>query len=316
MKARALWWEAARCAGLRDETLRPAEGDAVVRMLWSGVSRGTERLVAEGRVPDSERERMRAPNQGGDFPFPVKYGYCAVGRVERGPAHLLGRTVFSLHPHQTLYAAPAASLVPLPRGLPPRRAVLAANMETALNAVWDGRVGPGDRVAVIGAGAVGLLTAALCARIAGVEATVMDVIAQRGDIAAQLGVKFGDPPADCDVAFNASASAQGLARALESLGPEGTLVEMSWHGAGETPVALGGAFHARRLRIVSSQVGSLPPARRPRWSHRRRIETARALLRDDRLDALIDHEIAFEDAPAALPAALAEGGLATVLRYG
>ncbi|SEA34759.1 zinc-dependent alcohol dehydrogenase [Rubrimonas cliftonensis] len=315
MKAQALWWEAAGRAALREEAVRPGPGDAVVRTLWSGVSRGTERLVGEGRVPQSEQGRMRAPNQAGDFPFPVKYGYCAVGRVEDGPPELIGRDVFSLHPHQTLFAAPAASLVALPEGLPARRAVLAANMETALNAAWDARVGPGDRVAVMGAGAVGLLVAALCARIPGVEATVWDVLAQRGDIAAQLGVKFDEPPAACDVAFNASASAAGLARALESLGPEGTLVEMSWHGAGETPLPLGGAFHSQRLRIVSSQVGSLPPARRPRWSHRRRLETALRLLLDDRLDVLIDEEIAFEDAPAALPAALARGGLATVIRY-
>ncbi len=316
MKAQALWWEAAGRAALREEDVRPGPGDALVRTLWSGVSRGTERLVAEGRVPESERARMRAPNQSGDFPFPVKYGYCAVGRVEDGPAELVGRDVFSLHPHQTLFAAPAASLVALPDGLPARRAVLAANMETALNATWDGRVGPGDRVAVMGAGAVGLLVAALCARIAGVEATIWDVIAQRGDIAAQLGVKFAEPPAGCDVAFNASATAAGLARALDRLGPEGTLVEMSWHGAGETPLPLGGAFHSQRLRIVSSQVGSLPPERRPRWSHRRRLETALRLLLDDRLDALIDEEIAFEDAPGALPEALSRGGLATVLRYG
>lgn len=315
MQGLGLWWEAPGRAALREEAVEPGPGDVLVRMLWSGVSRGTERLVSRGLVPESERERMRGPNMGGAFPFPVKYGYCAVGRVEAGPPELLDRDVFVLHPHQTLFAVPASAVTPLPDGLPARRAVLAANMETALNAVWDGRVAPGDRVAILGAGAVGLLAAALCARIPGVDATVCDVLAQRGDIAAQLGVKFGDPPSDCDVAFNASASAGGLARALEALGPEGTLVEMSWHGAGETPVALGGPFHARRLKIVSSQVGSPPPDRSPRWSCARRLAKALELLREPAFDALIDREIAFADADAALPEALAGEGVATVLRY-
>jgi threonine dehydrogenase-like Zn-dependent dehydrogenase len=196
--------------------------------------------------------------------------------------------------------------------------VLAANMETALNAVWDSGVAPGDRVAVIGAGALGLLTASILARIPGVDATVVDVVSQRGEIAAELGAGFALPdaaPRDCDVAFDASASAAGLATAMATLGDEGTLVEMSWLGAGDTPVPLGGAFHSRRLRLVSSQVGRIPPMRAPRWTYRRRIGKALELLCDARLDALITDEVAFAELPEKLPALLRGPGIAAAVRY-
>jgi threonine dehydrogenase-like Zn-dependent dehydrogenase len=292
----------------------------MIRTLWSAVSRGTERLVAAGKVPASEHERMRAPLQDGDFPFPVKYGYCAVGTVEHGPGDLAGRTVFALHPHQDRFTAPASFLCPLPEGVPARRAVLAANMETALNGVWDSRAAPADRIVVVGAGVVGLLVASLAAGLPGAEVTVVDVNEQRASIAGQLGAGFAlpeDAPGDADVVFHASAHPHGLSTALACAGMEATVVEMSWYGEGLVPAPLGGAFHSRRLRLVSSQVGQVSPGHRPRWSYRRRMEAALRLLRDDRLDALITEEVAFEDLPGAIPRILSHdaAGLVTVVRY-
>lgn len=321
MTARALWHVAPRRSELRDTPARrPGEGEVGVRTLWSGISRGTERLVFEGRVPESERERMRAPMQEGNFPFPVKYGYMAVGVVEHGPASLVGRCVFALHPHQSFFTAPERAVTPLPDDLPPRRAVLAANMETALNAVWDSGAGPGDRIAVVGGGALGLLTAAILSRLPGARVCLSDISSAPKAVAEALHVEFTQGPPmfqGCDLAFHTSATAGGLRAALEALGDEGTLVEMSWHGAGETPVPLGGAFHARRLRIVSSQVGAIPPARRPRWDYARRLAVAVDLLRDPRFDALITEEVAFDDLPSRMPEILAPGapGVATVVRY-
>ena len=142
--ARAVWYARKGTVELRAAPLpRPQPGEALVRALFSGISRGTERLVFNGEVGRSEWERMRCPNQEGAFPFPVKYGYCATGIVEVGPGELVGQTVFCLHPHQDHFNAPIASLVPVPDGVPARRATLTANMETALNALWDCRRGPG-----------------------------------------------------------------------------------------------------------------------------------------------------------------------------
>src|SRR5882757_9905036 len=177
MQGKALWYVAPGCAELREEAVAaPKPGEVQVRALYGAVSRGTERLVHAGRVPASEYGRMRAPMMGGAFPFPVKYGYATVGQVEVGPAELRGRAVFSLHPHQSRFTLPADAAWPVPADVPPARAVLAANMETALNAVWDGAPGPADRIAVVGGGLVGMLVAYLCARLPGAEVTVVDVV--------------------------------------------------------------------------------------------------------------------------------------------
>jgi threonine dehydrogenase-like Zn-dependent dehydrogenase len=322
---RALWIEGPRRAAVRSARVgAPGAGEARVAMLWSGISRGTERLVFEGRVPAAQAKSMRAPFQEGEFPFPVKYGYCAVGRVEAGPAEWLGRTVFCLHPHQSRFIAPLDMLRPVPENIPPRRATLAANMETALNALWDSGAGPGDKIVVIGAGVVGLLAAALCAGLPGADVTVVDTDASRAKIAATFGAKFvaaGDFAAlgeyDADLVFHASASAQGLALALGCAGPEAKIVDMSWYGDAAVAAPLGGAFHARRLRLISSQVGQVSPSRRPRWNFARRLDKALELLADARFDAFVTEEVAFEDAPRELPRILAPGakGLATVLRY-
>ena len=182
--ARAYWTIDRERGEIRGEAL-PAvgAGQALVRALHSGVSRGTELLVHRGRVPVSEHARMRAPHQAGAFPWPVKYGYSSVGLVEQGPAELLGRTVFCLYPHQTAYVIDAAQLHPLPDGLPPARAVLAANMETALNAIWDAQLKAGDRVAVVGAGVVGLLFAYLAACHPGTEVELVDTDSSKADVA-------------------------------------------------------------------------------------------------------------------------------------
>jgi threonine dehydrogenase-like Zn-dependent dehydrogenase len=319
--AQALWYAARGRAELRPVVLpRPQADEALVRTLWTGLSRGTERLVFDGRVSFLESERMRAPFQEGDFPFPVKYGYCAVGRVEEGPAELAGRTVFALHPHQDRFVAPAAALRVVPDGVPPRRAVLAANMETALNALWDSGAGAGDRILVVGAGVLGCLIGALAARLPGADVAVLDIDLSRRDLVEALGCRFGKPldaPGDADVVFHASATGAGLACALACAGEEATVVEASWYGDAMVPAPLGLDFHSRRLRLVSSQVGQVSPSRRPRWSPGRRLDTALALLADGRLDALLTEEVAFADLPAALPRLLAPGasGLTACICY-
>lgn len=312
--ARALWYVGAGRAELRQERLpEPAPGDIRVRAVCGALSRGTEALVLAGRVPKSEFERMRAPFMSGTFPFPVKYGYSTVGRVEAGPADLIGRAVFVLYPHQSLFNVPASAAAVLPEGLPINRAVLAANMETALNAVWDGAPGPADRIAIIGAGTVGSLVAFLCARLAGASVTLVDINPARAEIAQRLGVGFTKPdaaPTECDLVIHASATQSGLATALNCAGEEATVLDVSWYGEDEVAVPLGAAFHSRRLRLISSQVGQVATSRRPRWTRARRLAAAVALLNDDCLDVLLAPAVALDDLPARLPDILgAKSGL-------
>ncbi|MEV5314691.1 zinc-binding alcohol dehydrogenase [Streptomyces sp. NPDC052610] len=308
--AHAFWLASPGQGEIREVELpEPAEGDVVVRALWSGVSRGTETLVFRGGVPSSQYAAMRAPFQEGDFPAPVKYGYLGVGVVEEGPAELVGRTVFCLHPHQTRYVVPASAVTPVPDGVPAERAVLAGTVETAVNALWDAPPLVGDRIAVVGGGMVGCSVAALLARFPGVRVQLVDADPARAETAKALGVDFAAPAdalGDRDLVVHASATEQGLARSLELVATEGTVLELSWYGDRKVSVPLGEDFHARRIVLRSSQVGTVSPARRATRTYGDRLALALELLADPALDALITGECAFEDLPDVLPR-LADG---------
>ena len=300
----AFWIEAPGRGELRRELIpAPQAREASVRTLYSGVSRGTESIVFGGHVPPGEYERMRAPFQAGEFPAPVKYGYISVGRVVQGPPELVDKTVFCLHPHQQQFVVPSDALYLVPESVPPARAILAANLETALNGLWDSGAGPGDRIAVIGGGSVGCLTAWLATRIPGCEVELIDVNPHRAAIAQALGVKFAQPAtarSEADIVLHSSGSAEGLSLAMRIAGFEATVVELSWYGDRRVAVALGEAFHSRRLTLKSSQVGAVGPTRRARWSLRRRLELALSLLTAPALDVLINSEGSFEELPQTL----------------
>jgi threonine dehydrogenase-like Zn-dependent dehydrogenase len=263
---------------------------------------------------------MRCPHQVGDFPGPVKYGYCSVGRVSAGPAELVGTRVFCLHPHQDRFIVPARDVAPLPDAVPSPRAVLAANMETAVNALWDADAGIGCRVCVIGAGAVGLLCASLLSRIPGVELQVVDVSEEKRAVCAALGVPYATPATargECDIVIHASGASAGLETALALAGFEATIIELSWYGDTPVSVGLGGRFHNQRLTIRSSQVGHVANARRSRWTYRRRMQLALELLADPRYDALLSEPEPFERLPRVLERLATPSSTVTqVIRYG
>lgn len=302
--ARQFWIEAPGRGAVVSARLPPRrDHELTVRTLYSGISRGTEALVFRGEVPPSQYQAMRAPFQEGDFPGPVKYGYSSVGRVVEGPADIKGQVVFCLHPHQDRYLVPRDAAVRVPAGVPPGRAVLTANLETAVNVLWDARPVVGDRIVVVGGGVVGLLCAWLCRGMPGVDLTLVDPDPARAPIAAALDVPFrteAPERVDADLVIHASGHPDGLAAALAAAGVEGVVVEASWYGNRAVPLPLGEAFHSRRLTVRSSQVGRLAPDRTPRWDHARRLALALTLLGDARLDALITGEDRFEDLPTVM----------------
>jgi NADPH:quinone reductase-like Zn-dependent oxidoreductase len=295
------------------------QGELLIRARASAISRGSETLVFRGEVPQSEWSRMRCPFQEGEFPAPVKYGYAVAGIVEDGPAEHRGRRVFCLYPHQDRFIVPEDAVVAVPDGVPERRATLAANMETAINGLWDAVPGPGDRIAVVGAGVVGALIGALAARLPGAEVELIDIDPSRAALASALGCRFVAPQqarGEADLVFHASGAPEGLATALALAGFEATVVEMSWYGTRIVPLALGGAFHARRLTLRSSQVGAVPADRRARWSRRRRLTLALALLRDPVFDRLLSGETEFAGLPELMPRlAAAPIGLCHTVSY-
>lgn len=320
-EARAFWTVAPGLGEIRSTALRePTAGEVLVRALHSGISRGTESLVFRGGVPPSQHQAMRCPFQEGDFPGPVKYGYASVGRVEAGPAHLLGRRVFCLYPHQDRYIVPVDAVTPVPDAVPDERAVLIANMETAVNGLWDAAPRLGDRIAVVGAGVVGGLVAALAARVPGVRVELIDTNPARAELAALLGCRFAQPAGaspDADLVIHASGHPDGLATALRIAGFEATVLEMSWYGDRPVSVPLGEAFHARRLTLRSSQVGTVATAQRARWSHARRLALALDLLADPVFDHFLTGKSRFDDLPHALPRLVESPGsaLCHVIHY-
>jgi threonine dehydrogenase-like Zn-dependent dehydrogenase len=273
------------------------------------VSRGTEALVARGEVPESERERMRAPFQEGEFPFPVKYGYLNVGVVERGPGDLQGRTVFGLFPHQSRFVAPVDALLPVPESIPPRRAVLAGAVETAVNVLWDAAPMIGDRVVVVGAGIIGGAVARVLRGIPALDVTLVDVDGTKREVAEALDVDFalaGEDIPRADVVIEASGSGAGLQLALRAAATDGEIVVASWYGSRPVELELGGDFHSRRLTLRSSQVGAVAAARRDRRTTRERLALALRLLEDPAFDHLLGDSPSWRQLPA-VTAALADG---------
>jgi len=317
----ALWTDAPQHATLRGEdVVPPLSGQVLVETHFSGISRGTERLVWSGQVPDSEHQRMRCPHMAGSFRYPVKYGYALVGHVIDGDAAPIGQRVFVLHPHQSHCVVDAADLRPIPDDVPDRRAILAANLETAVNALWDAEIGIGDRVTIVGGGVLGLLVARLARGVPGAQVTVVDPLPDRRAMAQQAGAAAVMPdgaPEDQDIVLHCSATEAGLLTALQAAGNQAKVVEVSWFGSRAVTLPLGQAFHSRRLQLISSQVGQIPPVRAPRWTYARRMQTALALLADPWFDRMITAEVAFEDAPDALPAIFSPDapGLMTAIRY-
>ncbi len=306
----AFWATGPGTGELRDEQLGvPADDEVLVRTMWTGVSRGTETLVLRGEVPESEHDRMRAPFQSGAFPFPVKYGYLNVGVVEQGSETLIGRTVFTLFPHQSEFIVPADAVTVVPDAVPARRAVLAGAVETAVNVLWDARPALGDRVTVIGAGMIGCSIARLASGIPGVEVTLVDVDPAKAPVARLLGVGFASPEhaePDRDVVIEASGTAGGLQRALELAATDGAVIVASWFGSRPVTLDLGADFHSRRLTLVSSQVGAVAASRRGRRTTRERLELALRLLEDPVFDVLLKGSSPWTDLTAVM-ASIADG---------
>lgn len=319
-QARAFWITAPGEGSIQTQAIAPRASDELtVRALYSGISRGTERLIWQGRVPTSQYQRMRAPFQNGEFPAPIQYGYASVGVVEAGPDDWLGQTLFALYPHQDRYNLPIDSAFPLPAGLPAARAILTANAETALNACWDACPRPGEQIRVVGAGVVGSLVASLCHSLPGTDVELIDINPARQAIAEALNLRFASPDqarGDADQVIHTSATEAGLDLALKLAGDDAQVTEISWFGDLAPHVALGEAFHSRRLTLRSSQVGQMNPRMRARWDYRRRLQKALDIVAaHPEWAALIDAESAFEDLPETMAHIAASDGLCHRIRY-
>ncbi|MDF9795646.1 hypothetical protein OKW21_000909 [Catalinimonas alkaloidigena] len=296
-KPSSLWHIAADQSVIKKSESIPDKSECVIKSLYSLISTGTERLVASGKVPVGLQEHMQVPYMEGNFGLPLKYGYSLVGEVVEGTAELQGKTVHLMHPHQDVCYVKAADLCIVPSDIPPVRATLASNMETALNAVWDSEVSIGDKVLLVGFGIIGSLTASLLKDIPGVELSVFDKNQQRCEMAETMGFRVADAFQPYDIAFHCSGSGEGLQLCIDQVGKEGKVIELSWYGEQEVRLQLGKSFHYQRKQIISSQVSQIPVKKQHRWDYQRRKAVVMELLKNSEYDQYIGAVIAFEKAP-------------------
>jgi hypothetical protein len=319
-EAHAYWVTKSGDGELRPESLPPRQKEeALVRTLYSGVSRGTERVVHEGRVPERVADLMQAPHQEGDFPGPVKYGYLSVGTVEEGPEEWRGKTVFSLHPHQDFYIVPTSQLTAIPADVPARRAVLTGIVEVAINALWEAGPRLGDRVAVVGGGLVGGVLATLLRKYPLGRLQLVDADPEKRNLAEKLSIEFAEPEDaanDNDIVFHCSASNDGLKLSLQLAGDDSDVIELSWFADKEVTLPLGEDFHARRLNIRSSQVGAVALPRRHRRTNAQRLQEAVNQLKDPLFDTFLSSECQFQNLPSTLVKLFERpGGFCHVVAY-
>jgi threonine dehydrogenase-like Zn-dependent dehydrogenase len=298
--ARAVFHTAPRRVEIRElPAPRPAAGEVLVRTLYSGISGGTERLVYRGEVPAELALDDTIGALGGTFSYPFAYGYACVGAVAES-----GQLVFAFHPHQDVFAARADDLVRLP-AIDPASATLFPLVETALQVTLDAGTGYRDRVIVLGAGVLGLLTALLLQR-SGWRPLLAEPQAWRRDLAASLGATAAPPEElgaeQVPLIIDASGNPEAPAMALDMLAHEGTLLIASWFGVKPVMLPLGGAFHRRRLIIRSTQVSTVPARLSGTWTLARRRQEAADLLTGLPLAELCTHVFAFSRAADAFQA--------------
>ncbi len=306
----------------------PQDGEVLVRAEYSGISGGTELLAYRGEVDPELPLDETLGALGGTFAYPFAYGYSVVGTVEKSRGGVpAGSRVFAFHPHQEAFVVGDEDVVRLDGG-EPRSATLLPLVETALQVSLDAGPRLGEDVAVVGLGAVGILSALLLER-AGARVLASEPSEARRAAAAAVGVRAVTPE-ELETAVSEATGGRGitlvveasgnphvLAEALRLLAHEGTALVCSWYGTKPVPLPLGAEFHRRRLTIRSTQVSTIPAALSARWDRRRRLAAARALLTELPVSALATHEFPFDRAPEAYEAlARGDGGVVhAALRY-
>ena len=294
--ANLLWHNNSKESRIISQSIAKIDTQILCKAKYSLISLGTERTVASGQVPFSSFGHMDVPYMKGDFGLPIHYGYSMVAQIIEENHEHQGKFVHLLHPHADEFYANEADLFYLEEGYDLKRASLISNVETAVNAIWDGDIKIGDKVLICGYGLIGALIAKIVKDIPGVTLHIAEKNDQRRKLALSHGFTLVES-SDYDHAFNCSANEAGLQYCIDNVGYEGKIIELSWYGMNTVQINLGGDFHYKRKKIISSQVGHLPLDQNARWDYKRRKELVATLLKNDTFVNLIDYEIDFEESP-------------------
>ncbi|EJN61559.1 zinc-dependent alcohol dehydrogenase [Halogranum rubrum] len=325
MPARSLYFVGPRAVSVRERPVPDPDGDEVlVETSVSAVSPGTERLIYRGEAPRDLSADPSIPALAGTLDYPLQYGYAAVGTVaavgDDVDDEWLDRRVFAFNPHESHFLADPADLHVVPDDCSSETATLLPNVETALNFVMDGRPVVGERVAVFGQGVVGLLTTALLARFPLERLVTVDTVSRRRELSRSFGADESLTPADAhallapetdpmangsdvptgaDLTYELSGNPDALDSAIGVTGYDGRVVIGSWYGEKRSDLALGGRFHRSRIDLQSSQVSTIDPTLRGRWTPERRFARAWDWLARVDTDPLVTHRVPLEQAPDA-----------------
>jgi 2-desacetyl-2-hydroxyethyl bacteriochlorophyllide A dehydrogenase len=303
----------------REEIPLPGPGEVTVQCSLSAISAGTELLFYRGQVPSDMPLDTALPSLSGPARYPLRYGYAAAGKViglgPDVPGEVAGRRVFCFHPHASHINLSPSAAIPIPDDVDDRDALFLANMETAVTLMLDGRPVVGESVVVFGQGVVGLLATALLALHPLKSLVTVDPIPRRRDASLSTGAQAAFDPrqtealasrlasdsgdSSADLVFELSGEPSGLAAAIDACGFGGRIVIGSWYGTKPAALDLGGRFHRSRIRLISSQVSTLPAEAAARWDETRRIATAWDMIRRVRPSRFITHEIPMERAAEA-----------------
>jgi len=302
MKANALWHTTSEFSAILEQELPDRNNHMLlIESLYSLVSLGTERLVASALIPVTIGDQMAVPYMEGSFSLPCKYGYSLVGKVLKGPAEYKGKTVHLMHPHQDKSWVNASSVYTIPPEIPAQRAVLASQVETAVNAIWDSRISLGDTVLIAGFGLVGAIIALLALDIPGVKVSILEKNEYRKEIAREMCFHVLDKPDEndevYDVAIHTTGDEKVLQFCIDHIGLESQVTEVSFYGKKSVTLMLGETFHSGRKRIVVSQVSQIPSQKMNRWDLERRKNLVFDILEDKRFDLLVGNIVPFEHAP-------------------
>lgn len=284
----------------------PGTGEVRARTVISAVSPGTETLLYRGNVPSNTGTDSSIDSVMDSYSYPMSPGYACVGRVERlgegVEEKYHNRLVFSFQPHTSHFTTSVEDVVLLSTDTTPEDAVLIPNVETAVNLVMDGRPMVGERVVIFGQGVVGLLTVALISQHPVQHLLTVDLDDSRRQRSEDWGADTAFNPEQeelreslqltssqpreqggpqykgADLVYELTGSPDVLNDALSVAGFDGRVIVGSWYGSRRSELDLGGQFHRSRIRIKSSQVSTVDPVHRGRWTKARRMNVVLDLL--------------------------------------
>ena len=299
METYSLWLENKNKPKIKKKLLRPSNkpNTLIIKTLYSGISKGTEKLVSSGFVGKDQYKIMKSPFQEGTFSFPIKYGYINVGKVINGPKKLLHKNTFALYPHQDLFEINSKEVQILNESNNPKKYLLTANMETAINIFWDTQASNKDKIVIVGMGSVGILTAYYFKLQNYKNVFICDSNLKKKKFATLLGLNFKDFKSikDIDVVINTTSNYQIINKSFNKLNLEGKIVEASWYGNKKGIINLGGNFHSKRLKLISTQVSNIPKYLSNKHNYKSRLKLAIKALSSNKLLKLVNTESHFNN---------------------